>query len=158
MRLKFGSLSLLDHQNMPKPIPHCSNFIKIIFLKKGPSNNLSPNSYLMSKPNVGLLHWNLSGAFTFIILLTRRRVDGCHDSWSELPHYRSQQTNSSLIRFITVMKKCHVLTLDNDNKKLCVHINSTFDNNKESWEFLNWTTPTFFRIISELSWFRMHLD
>ena len=33
MRLKFGSLSLSDHLNMPKPIPHCSNFIKIIFLK-----------------------------------------------------------------------------------------------------------------------------
>ena len=31
MRLKFPSLSLLDHQNMPKPIPHCSNFIKIVF-------------------------------------------------------------------------------------------------------------------------------
>ena len=37
MRLKFRSLSLLDHQNMPKPIPHFSNFIKIIFLKYGPS-------------------------------------------------------------------------------------------------------------------------
>ena len=37
MRLKFRSLSLLDHQNMPKPIPHCSNFIKIIFLKNGQS-------------------------------------------------------------------------------------------------------------------------
>ena len=31
MRLKFQSLSLLDHQNMPKPIPHCSNSIKIVF-------------------------------------------------------------------------------------------------------------------------------
>ena len=36
MSLKFRSMSLLDHQNMPKPIPHCSNFIKIIFLKKRP--------------------------------------------------------------------------------------------------------------------------
>ena len=33
MRLKFQSLSLLDHQNMPKPIPHCSNFKRIV----GPS-------------------------------------------------------------------------------------------------------------------------
>ena len=37
MRLKFRSLSLLDYQNMSKPIPHCPNFIKIIFLKNGPS-------------------------------------------------------------------------------------------------------------------------
>ena len=37
MRLKFRSLSLLDYQNMSKPIPHCSNFIKIIFLKNGQS-------------------------------------------------------------------------------------------------------------------------
>ena len=37
MRLKFRSLSLLDHQNMPKPIPPCSNFTEIIFLKNGPS-------------------------------------------------------------------------------------------------------------------------
>ena len=41
MRLKFRSLSLLDHQNIPKPIPHCSNFRKIIFLKNGQSYNLS---------------------------------------------------------------------------------------------------------------------
>ena len=68
MRLK------LDPQNIPKPIPHCSNFIKIIFLKKGPSNNLSTNKYLMSRPHVGLLHWNLSWALTFIILLTRQGV------------------------------------------------------------------------------------
>ena len=74
MRLKFRSLSLLDHQNMPKPIPHCSNFGKIIFLKKGPSNNLSPNQYLIFRPHVGLLHWNLSWAFTFINLLTRHGV------------------------------------------------------------------------------------
>ena len=74
MRLKFKSLSLLDHQKMPKPIPHCSNFLKIIFLKKGPSDNLSTNKYLMSRPHVGLLHWNLSWAFTFIILLTRQGV------------------------------------------------------------------------------------
>ena len=74
MRLKLRSLSLLDPQNMPKPIPHCSNFIKIIFLKKGPSDNLSTNKYLMSRPHVGLLHWNLSCSFTFIILLTRRGV------------------------------------------------------------------------------------
>ena len=33
MRLKLRSLSLLDHQNMPKPIPHYSNFIKISFFK-----------------------------------------------------------------------------------------------------------------------------
>ena len=31
MRLKFRSLSLLDHQNLSKPIPHCSNFVKIVF-------------------------------------------------------------------------------------------------------------------------------
>ena len=74
MRLKFRSLSLLDHQNMPKPIPHCSNFGKIIFLKKGQSNNLSANSYLMSTPNVDLLHWNLSWALTFINLLMRQGV------------------------------------------------------------------------------------
>ena len=37
MRLKLRGLSLLDHQNMPKPTPHCSYFIKIIFLKNGPS-------------------------------------------------------------------------------------------------------------------------
>ena len=24
MRLKFGRLSILEHQNMAKPIPHCS--------------------------------------------------------------------------------------------------------------------------------------
>ena len=76
MRLKFRSLSLLDHQNMPKPIPHCSNFGKIIFLKKGQSNNLSANSYLMSTPNVDLLHWNLSWALTFINLLMRLGVCG----------------------------------------------------------------------------------
>ena len=32
MRLKFWSLTPLDHQNMPKPIPHCSNFVKMLFL------------------------------------------------------------------------------------------------------------------------------
>ena len=74
MRLKLRSLSLLDPQNMPNPIPHCSNFRKIIFLKKGPSKNLSTNKYLMSRPHVGLLHRNLSWFFTFIILLTRRGV------------------------------------------------------------------------------------
>ena len=74
MRLKFWSLSLLDHQNMPKPIPHCSNFRKIIFLKKGQSKNLFTNKYLMSRPHVGLLHWNLSWPFTFIILLMRTGV------------------------------------------------------------------------------------
>ena len=31
MRLKFWSLTPLDHQNMSKPIPHCSNFVKIVF-------------------------------------------------------------------------------------------------------------------------------
>ena len=31
MRLKLWSLTLLDHQNIPKPIPHCSNFVKIVF-------------------------------------------------------------------------------------------------------------------------------
>ena len=31
MRLKFQSLSQLDPQNMTKPIPHCSNSIKIVF-------------------------------------------------------------------------------------------------------------------------------
>ena len=36
IRLKFRSLSLLDHQNMPKPIPHWSNFRKIIFFHKRP--------------------------------------------------------------------------------------------------------------------------
>ena len=60
MRLKLRSLGLLHPQNMPKPIHHCSYFIKIIFLKKGPSDNLSTNKYLMSRPHVGLLHWNLS--------------------------------------------------------------------------------------------------
>ena len=74
IRLKLRSLSLLDPQNMPKLIPHCSNFMKIIFLKKGPSDNLSTNKYLMSRPHVGLLHWNLSWAFTFIILLMRQGV------------------------------------------------------------------------------------
>ena len=74
MRLKFRSLSLLDPQNMPKPIPHRSNFMKVIFLKKGPSKNLSTNKYLMTRPHIGLLHWNLSWPFTFIILLTRAGV------------------------------------------------------------------------------------
>ena len=37
MRLKFRSLSLLDYQNMSKPIPLFSNFIKIVFLKNCPS-------------------------------------------------------------------------------------------------------------------------
>ena len=37
MRLKLRSLSLLDPKNMPKPIRHCLNFRKIIFLKNGPS-------------------------------------------------------------------------------------------------------------------------
>ena len=74
MRLKLRRLSLSDPQNMPKPIPHCSNFIKTIFLKKGPSDNLSTTKYLMSRPHVGLLHRNLSCSLTFIILLTRRGV------------------------------------------------------------------------------------
>ena len=30
MRLKFWSLTTLDHQNMSKPIPHYSNFAKIV--------------------------------------------------------------------------------------------------------------------------------
>ena len=74
MRLKLRSLNLLYPQSMPKPIPHYSNFIKIIFLKQGPSDNLSTNTYLMSRPHIGILHWNLSWALTFIILLTRRGV------------------------------------------------------------------------------------
>ena len=74
MRLKLNGLSLLDPQNMPKPIPHCSNFRKVIFLRKGQSKNLSTNKYLMSTPHVGPLHWNLSWPFTFIILLTRTGV------------------------------------------------------------------------------------
>ena len=80
IRLKLRSLSLLDPQNLPRPIPHCSNFMKIIFLKKGPSDNLSTNKYLMSRPHVGLLHRNLSWSFTFIILLTRRGVTNEHHS------------------------------------------------------------------------------
>ena len=87
MRLKFGSLSLLDHQNMPKPIPHCSNFGKIIFLKKGQSNNLSANSYLMSTPNVDLLHWNLSWALTFINLLMRQGVEVYIKDFSKFHHF-----------------------------------------------------------------------
>ena len=75
MRLKFRSLSLLDHQNMPKPIPHYSNFIKISFFKNGQSKNLSTAQDLMSRPHVGLLHWNLSCTFTFKILITRTGVD-----------------------------------------------------------------------------------
>ena len=74
MRLKLRSLGLLHPQNMSKPIHHCSYFIKFIFLKKGPSDNLSTNKYLMSRPDVGLLQRNLSWSFTFIILLTRRGV------------------------------------------------------------------------------------
>ena len=31
MRLKFQSCKLLDHQNMSKPIPYCSNLNKIVF-------------------------------------------------------------------------------------------------------------------------------
>ena len=37
MRLQLRSLILLYPKNMPKPIPHCLNFSKIIFLKNGPS-------------------------------------------------------------------------------------------------------------------------
>ena len=36
MRLNFRSLILWDHHNIPKPIPHCSNFKKNHFSQKRP--------------------------------------------------------------------------------------------------------------------------
>ena len=74
MRLKLRSLSLLDPQNMPKPIPHCSNFIKIIFLKNGQSYNLSIIQNMICGPHMGFLHRNFSCSLTLIILLTWKAV------------------------------------------------------------------------------------
>ena len=72
MRLKFRSLSLLDHQNMPKPIPHCSNFIKIIFLKNGPSQILSTIQANIFRGHMDLLHWIWSWASSFAFLFMWR--------------------------------------------------------------------------------------
>ena len=114
MRLKFGSLSLLDHQNMPKPIPHCSNFIKIIFLKKGQFKNLSTNKYLMSRPHVGLLHRNLSWPFTFIILLTRTGVHmgPLHWNWSW------SSTLTFLFMWILLISNCLTLFFETERLEL----------------------------------------
>ena len=74
MRLKLRSLGLLDPKNMPKPIPHCSNFRKIIFLKNGQSYILSTTQNIDYGPNVGPLHLNFLWALTLTLLLTRRAV------------------------------------------------------------------------------------
>ena len=42
---------------------------KTVFLKNGPSHNLPKTKYVISEPHGDLLQWNLSWAFTLIILV-----------------------------------------------------------------------------------------
>ena len=41
---------------------------KTVFLKNGPSHNLSKIKYVISEPQEDVLQWNLSWAFTFDFL------------------------------------------------------------------------------------------
>ena len=74
MRLKLRSLSLLDPKNMPKPIPHCSNFRKIIFLKNGQSYILSTTSPMDNGHFLATVQWSWSWAFTLTLLSMWRGV------------------------------------------------------------------------------------
>ena len=74
MRLKLRSLSLLDPKNMPKPIPHCSNFRKIIFLKNGQSYILSTTSPMDNGHFLATVQWRWSCSFTLTLLFMGRGV------------------------------------------------------------------------------------
>ena len=74
MRLKLRSLSLLDPKNMPKPIPHCSNFRKIIFLKNGQSYILSSTSPMDNGHFLATMQWRWSCSFTLTLLFMGRGV------------------------------------------------------------------------------------
>ena len=79
MRLKLRSLSLLDPKNMPKPIPHCSNFRKIIFLKNGPSYILSTTGPMDNGHFLATVQWSWSWAFTLTLLSMWRGVREHHN-------------------------------------------------------------------------------
>ena len=74
MRLKLRSLSLLDPKNMPKPIPHCLNFRKIIFLKNGQSYILSTTSPMDNGHFLATVQWRWSCSFTLTLLSMWRGV------------------------------------------------------------------------------------
>ena len=74
MRLKLRSLSLLDPKNMPKPIPHCSNFRKIIFLKNGQSYILSTTGPMDNGHFLATVQWRWSCSFTLTLLFMWRGV------------------------------------------------------------------------------------
>ena len=77
MRLKLRSLGLLDPKNMPKPIPHCSNFRKIIFLKNGQSYILSTTSPMDNGHFLATVQWRWSCSFTLTLLFMWRGVNWC---------------------------------------------------------------------------------
>ena len=74
MSLKFRSSSLLDHQNITKPIPHCSNFRKIIFLKNGQSYILSTSGLMDNGYFLATVQWSWSCSFTLTPLSMWRGV------------------------------------------------------------------------------------